>query len=129
MNTKRFKVLRELISTEEKYIETLEGVVHHFHRPLKKSGLLSMKDFRTLFCGVDGLLPLQYQLKTDLQEAEVHDTSVGRVFIRFVPFLRMCVHACSASCWGVFDLSSAALTIPLTGTSTTFAAIRCQSSA
>lgn len=93
MNTKRFKVMRELISTEERYIDDLETCWTKLHHPLKRAKVLSPRDLHRLFCGVDSLLPLQHQLKHELSQAEVNDRSVGSVFIRFVPLLKMCVAA------------------------------------
>jgi len=86
---KRQHLLKELIDTEDRYIASLEKCINEFQKPLKKARVLKPRQLRLLFCGIDGLLAFQQQLREDFRAAASNGTCIGSVFLKFVPYMKL----------------------------------------
>lgn len=90
LSSKAFKIIRETVATEERYLSSLRKCVNSFLEPLRAHRKVPRADVETLFGGIEHLVPLNESLLADLREAEVDDTiSLGDVFLRWAAFLKL----------------------------------------
>ena len=87
---KRTFIARELLSTEETYVDGLEGLISVFKPALE--GCLSREEHMLLFQNVDPLLGFHQVLLSDLQGKLATwgpDTCVGDVLVKAIPYMKL----------------------------------------
>ncbi|KAL7718194.1 FYVE [Entamoeba marina] len=94
----RLFVVKEIVSTEESYAKALQVIIDLYIEPLKKNGLITSEDMKTLFCNVrelyDGAVELTKQLKERLANFALNDNICDvfllnkEIFERFGPYIQ-----------------------------------------
>ncbi|KAL7718193.1 Rho guanine nucleotide exchange factor [Entamoeba marina] len=89
----RLFVVKEIVSTEESYAKALQVIIDLYIEPLKKNGLITSEDMKTLFCNVrelyDGAVELTKQLKERLANFALNDNICDKeIFERFGPYIQ-----------------------------------------
>uniref|UniRef100_A0A7S4DX78 Uncharacterized protein n=1 Tax=Lotharella globosa TaxID=91324 RepID=A0A7S4DX78_9EUKA len=94
----RERVAKELLSTEETYVSTLNVIVDKFQKPMylstegRRKPILPMDEVRTLFSDIAVMRDLNQKILRDLkarvQEYTIN-TCIGDILLDFVPYLRM----------------------------------------
>ena len=87
---KRTFIARELLSTEETYVDGLEGLITVFKVPLE--GCLSKEDHMLLFQNIDPLLNFHKLLLQDLSgrlDTWGPESCVGDVLVKAIPYMKL----------------------------------------
>ena len=79
--SKRGHVVREILSTERRYVASLEKLVNCFHKPLEGLALPDAVHLQTIFGNVDLLLKFNMQLLADLEQSG--GKGIGKIFKDF----------------------------------------------
>eukprot|EP00029_Vermamoeba_vermiformis_P006608 TRINITY_DN2639_c0_g2_i1.p1 TRINITY_DN2639_c0_g2~~TRINITY_DN2639_c0_g2_i1.p1 ORF type:complete len:823 (+),score=141.59 TRINITY_DN2639_c0_g2_i1:47-2515(+) len=75
---KRAGLVKELINTEENYVEDLRIIIEVFMQPLKE--ILTKQETAMLFSNVEALLPINESLIKSLRDADAPE-NIGRIFV------------------------------------------------
>ena len=100
---KRLKIVKEMVETEESYVNTLETIIHVFMGAISRANesarvmgsrepVLSKTDLMTIFSNIEGLLMLNQHLLEGLKkrlENWVAHEGVGDVFLDFGPYFKL----------------------------------------
>ena len=86
-------VVQEILSTEEKYCADLRLLIDNFLKPLTKMAketkpLLTQEEITIIFHSVETIYGVDSNLLAELKKEGEHG-QIGRVFVRFGPFLRI----------------------------------------
>ena len=97
MATHREKIIRELISTEVTYVESLTWLEENFREPLRMGHILTEEEDQIIFLNSATILnlhkPLLENLQNAMEEAEkeqrVESVCIGKILADLIPWLRM----------------------------------------
>ena len=97
MSAHRESVVREIISTEVTYTESLYVLQENFRKPLAHGNILSPEQDQIVFLNVHSIYDLHVPLLEKLQEAmkeaesnnDVANICIGRVMLDVMPWLRL----------------------------------------
>ena len=86
-------VVQEILSTEEKYCADLRLLIDNFLKPLTKMAkenkpLLTQEEITIIFHSVATIYGVDSKLLAELKKEGEHG-QIGRVFVRFGPFLKI----------------------------------------
>merc|ERR1712130_725821 len=89
---RRTFILKEIVQTEENYVEELTILVNHFAKPLKDTSknILKEEEWKQLFSNIELIqLTNQFFLQTLKKKLQKHleeplHTSIGDVFSKFI---------------------------------------------
>jgi len=82
----RKNIVKEIVATENTYVQALEMLVAFFSRPAQN--FLSPDDATTVFSNVEMILPCQAKFLEDLRTAQ-ETSRIGQVFVDFAPYFKM----------------------------------------
>lgn len=89
----RNNIIRDIIKTEDTYIQGLTTLVNVFLTPLRtnKKKLLPEKDVKIIFSNAEQILSINKELFSALQEAmnSWPRSKIGEVFMRMAPYLKV----------------------------------------
>ncbi|KAL7720107.1 Guanine nucleotide exchange factor [Entamoeba marina] len=90
------KIVREIVTTEQTYVQQLDVVVDLIMKPLKKTNkekeIITKEQFRAIFNGLASIQKTnQLLLENLMSTCSVYSqsTRVGDVFLQFTPYLKM----------------------------------------
>ena len=93
INKKRGFVVKELLATEQTYVDNLEIVIKQFIDPIKDNQYLDEEDIKGQFLIWESLTCLHKELKKELDKElelkEIHEVRVGSIFKLFGAFFKM----------------------------------------
>jgi hypothetical protein len=90
MSTKRDKICAEILQVESNYVRALRTLEHDIRVPvMERFGHKTHLKLNSIFGNTKIILDLNQSLLLDLQEAD--NDSIGGVFLRFAPYLKMYV--------------------------------------
>ena len=102
MQARREHIVHEILSTEHKYVSSLEAIVHHFMEPLERSRAelgVQPEQLKAMFGNIRVILACNQQLLADLEQARqavgtagAAMAHVGGVFLPVVEYLRLYIH-------------------------------------
>ena len=94
----RQNVIEEIISTEQTYVDDLKMIIEVFIMPLRLRNAISLEDCSTIFGNIETLYNcnnillnslLEKKLLLPTNKSEDEALSIGNVFSKIVPFLKM----------------------------------------
>ena len=90
MSTKRDKICAEILQVESNYVRALRTLEHDIRVPvMERFGHKTHLKLNSIFGNTKIILDLNQSLLLDLQEAD--NDSIGGVFLKFAPYLKMYV--------------------------------------
>lgn len=97
MASHREKVIRELISTEVTYVNSLTWLQENFRNPIKQGGIISDEEDQIIFLNSEAILnlhkPLLEKLQNAIKEAEdanqIESICIGKILSDIIPWLRL----------------------------------------
>ena len=89
LNKKRGFVIKELISTEQTYVDVLQLVVDVYMNPLRDGQILDQHDLNEQFLHWESILGLHKQLLRQLCATDALEVKVGEIFKLYGSFFKM----------------------------------------
>eukprot|EP01080_Neovahlkampfia_damariscottae_P005932 gene5932-9762_t len=104
-NRERENIIKELLSTEEKYLADLNVMINVYKKPLEQSKILPESNIKTIFMNVNILMNVSGQLVKQLNDyyAEYKKNtgfysgghSIGKIFLKVAPFFATYTEYCN----------------------------------
>ena len=95
--THREKVIREILSTEVTYTDSLTSLLDFFRSPMLQGNIITKEQDQIIFLNTEAILnlhkPLLENLRAELKKAEetnsMETICIGKILLDIVPWLRL----------------------------------------
>eukprot|EP01120_Amphizonella_sp_Union-15-10_P011759 TRINITY_DN5072_c0_g1_i1.p1 TRINITY_DN5072_c0_g1~~TRINITY_DN5072_c0_g1_i1.p1 ORF type:complete len:634 (+),score=106.91 TRINITY_DN5072_c0_g1_i1:91-1902(+) len=101
-NSRRMFAAREILSTEQSYVEQLKVLIKTFKRPFEEKKIIDKLASNTIFSNVESILKFHQTLLHKLEkrmkkwkERDPNTQLLGKMFNRLLPFLKIYTAYCS----------------------------------
>lgn len=88
---RRINIMKEILATEETYVESLQGVVDIYIKPAQEKHIFSPDEMRIMFSKIESVLSLHSQVFLPEFRSAMRqpDPPIGQVFQSYTAFMKM----------------------------------------
>ena len=85
---KRINIVREIVSSEEKYISDLRTLIEFWHPKLQNSGKIEKEDLDTIFKNLTPIFGCHSSFYDDIKDCTKYSSRIAPQFIKFAPLFK-----------------------------------------